>query len=65
MYESLLFSPSVQDQLMRMALIGNVLLVGVLYLVWGLYGESVTRFYSRKRISFSDSGDLTPRTPAE
>lgn len=35
------------DQLMRMAFIGNVMLVGVVCLVWGVYGRSVSEFYSR------------------
>jgi hypothetical protein len=43
------------DQLMRMAFLANILLVGIVVIIWGLYGETVGAFYSRQKPKTPDN----------
>lgn len=42
------------DQLMRMTFLTNIILLGVVLILWGIYGQRVGEFYSRQK----------PTTPA-
>ena len=37
------------DHLMKMAYLANIVLIGIVILVWGFCGESVGHFYSRQK----------------